>query len=215
MAPEQLLGLEVDARCDVFSLGAVLYEMLSGAKPFTGETAMEVARCTLEDELQPIVERAPMVSPLVAAVAERAMQRNAGSRYASMKELAEALARAAGRPDDDAAGQVTARLLAARAAGRVDTSPTELIGGARAQVVLGGLRKWAAEPWAAKARLLALLGVLVLVAGAAGSWWLFERLAEDHEVVLPSADLQSIQAKLVSQGRQHLSRAITTLRSPC
>ncbi|HVS16388.1 MAG TPA: serine/threonine-protein kinase [Thermoanaerobaculia bacterium] len=203
MAPEQLLGLEVDARCDVFSLGTVLYEMLTGGKPFTGESAAEVARRTLEDELTPVLERAPDVSPAVAAVVERAMQRDAGSRYASMKELAEALARAAGRPDDDAAGQVTARLLAARAAG-VDTSPTGLLGGSRAKVLLGGLRKWAAEPWAARVRLLFLAGLLAVVAGAAGSWWLFDRIGREESSAPPGADLPSFQARLVSQGRQHL-----------
>jgi tRNA A-37 threonylcarbamoyl transferase component Bud32 len=205
MAPEQLLGLEVDARCDVFSLGTVLYEMLTGSKPFTGESAAEVARRTLEDELTPVRERAPTVPPTVAAVVERAMQRDAGSRYPSMKELAEALARAAGRPDDDAAGQVTARLLAARAAG-ADTSPTVLIGGSRAKVLLGGLRKWAAEPWAARARLLVLGGLLALVAGAAASWWLFERIGGEEPAAPPGADLQSFQARLVSQGRQHLDQ---------
>jgi serine/threonine-protein kinase len=50
MAPEQLLGSDLDARSDIFSFGAVLYEMLSGQPPFRGQTASEVVEAVLHGE---------------------------------------------------------------------------------------------------------------------------------------------------------------------
>jgi len=54
MSPEQVEGKEVDARSDIFSLGAVLYEMLSGQKAFEGKSQLSVASAILEKEPAPI-----------------------------------------------------------------------------------------------------------------------------------------------------------------
>ncbi|HVS65928.1 MAG TPA: serine/threonine-protein kinase [Thermoanaerobaculia bacterium] len=204
MAPEQLLGLEVDARCDIFSLGVVLYEMLTGEKPFGGRTAKEIARRTLGGEVKPISSFAPDVPEPICAVVERAMERDTSSRHPSMAELAEALAQAAGRPEEDAAGKVTSRLLAVRAAIAPDPSATVLIGGRRAKAMVEGLRRWAKEPWAARVRLLVLSALLVLVAGVAGSWWLFERFSPEvaADIGPPGAELVSVHARLIGEGRR-------------
>ena len=203
MAPEQLLGLEVDARCDVFSLGVVLYEMLTGTKPFLGRTAKEVARRTLGGELKPVASHAPEVPAAVCAVVEQAMEREAKERYGSMAALAEALAQAAGRSDGEA-GKVTLRLMVARSTAEPDPSATELIGGRRAKVVLGGLRRWAGEPWAARMRLLLLVAALLLVAGVAVSWLVFERLGGQAQADAgpAAAEMVSVQALLVAEGRR-------------
>jgi len=203
MAPEQLLGYEVDARCDVFSLGVVLYEMLTGERPFGGRTAREIARRTLGGELKPISSFAPEVPAALCRVVEHSMERETGARHQSMAELAEALAEAAGRPAEDA-GRVTSRLLAAGSAGRSDSSATELIAGRRGKLVMAGLRRWAKEPWAARARLLILTAILLLVSGVAASWWLFERFGAEP-VATPagpgSPELMGIHAQLIGKGR--------------
>ena len=54
MSPEQIEGKEADARSDLFALGAVLYEMVTGARPFEGKSQISVASAILEKEPEPI-----------------------------------------------------------------------------------------------------------------------------------------------------------------
>ena len=69
MSPEQVRGKEVDGRSDIFSLGAVLYEMVTGKRAFEGKSHLSVAAAILEDEPVPIVS----VKPLVSAVLDHAI----------------------------------------------------------------------------------------------------------------------------------------------
>ncbi len=89
MSPEQAFGApeEVTARSDIYGLGAVLYEMLTGRTPFTGATAMAVLR-KLESEEPP----APGVSPAIDAIVLRALAKDPKKRFASAKEFADELA---------------------------------------------------------------------------------------------------------------------------
>jgi serine/threonine protein kinase len=64
MSPEQVEGKEVDGRSDTFSLGAVLYEMLTGKKAIEGKTQLSVASAILEKEPAPISSVNPMMPPL-------------------------------------------------------------------------------------------------------------------------------------------------------
>src|SRR5262249_15752815 len=61
MSPEQVGGPDVDARTDIFSLGVVLYEMISGRAPFEGETVGEVIASIQRDEPQPLTQHSPDV----------------------------------------------------------------------------------------------------------------------------------------------------------
>src|ERR1700693_5205550 len=65
MSPEQLEGKEVDGRSDIFSLGAVLYEMVTGKKAFEGKSQLSVAAAILENEPPPIRSVKPMTSPVL------------------------------------------------------------------------------------------------------------------------------------------------------
>src|SRR5262249_32622635 len=75
LAPEQLLEAadELDGRCDVYSLGAVLYEMLTGRPPVDGPTALAVFRKLAEEDPVPVRELNPAVPEAVAALCERAL----------------------------------------------------------------------------------------------------------------------------------------------
>jgi hypothetical protein len=87
MAPEQVRGERVDARTDIFSLGAVLYEMLSGQRPFPGGSIVESGHAILHDDPAPL----PNVPPLVSQVIRRCLAKNPEARIQSAHDLAFAL----------------------------------------------------------------------------------------------------------------------------
>jgi serine/threonine-protein kinase len=91
MAPEQLLQQPLDARCDVYSLGVVLYELLTGERPFRGDTLDAIQRAVLEAQPAPAHERAPGVPRALAAIIAQAMARERSGRPASAAAMAREL----------------------------------------------------------------------------------------------------------------------------
>ena len=85
------MGRAVDARTDIFSLGVVLYEMLSGARPFTGVAATEVLLQIVMAEPPDIAQSSTSITPALAAIVRRCMSKQAEDRYANCEELRRAL----------------------------------------------------------------------------------------------------------------------------
>jgi serine/threonine-protein kinase len=81
MAPEQVQGKACDGRADLFSLGVVLYEMLTGKMPFAGQTPKEVMSARLCEDPVPVRQRNETVSVKLEAVVRRALARNPADRY--------------------------------------------------------------------------------------------------------------------------------------
>jgi serine/threonine protein kinase len=93
MAPEQAAGERVDARADLFSLGCVLYEMLTGERAFSGTTVMTVLSKLFSHTPPPVIERLPEVPPELSDLVRQLLARSPDQRPASAEETARRLRR--------------------------------------------------------------------------------------------------------------------------
>lgn len=87
LAPEQLRGDPLDRRCDVYSLGVVLFELLTGQRPFTGQTLEDITEAVLHAPTPMARQVLPRVPAALSAIAARAMAREPGDRYPSARHL--------------------------------------------------------------------------------------------------------------------------------
>jgi serine/threonine protein kinase len=87
MAPEQIQGEEVDARSDIFSFGVVLYEMLTGHLPFHGEHEAAMMYSIMNEEPESIERYKPDISPLLANIIQRALEKDPSDRYQSAGDM--------------------------------------------------------------------------------------------------------------------------------
>ena len=91
MAPEQVIGLGVDRRCDVYSLGVVFYELLTGERCFRGASLAEIQQAVLEHRPPRADALAPAVPKALAMIAERAMSKAPQARHPSADALSREL----------------------------------------------------------------------------------------------------------------------------
>jgi eukaryotic-like serine/threonine-protein kinase len=91
MAPEQLEGVEADARTDIFGLGCVLYEMATGRRAFQGASKTSLIAAIVSSQPEPISSVAPMTPPALDHVVQRCLEKNADDRWQSAHDIASEL----------------------------------------------------------------------------------------------------------------------------
>jgi eukaryotic-like serine/threonine-protein kinase len=112
MSPEQARGEAMDARSNLFSMGAILYEMATGCKPFDGEDGERVKQQILEANPPPPDQINKKIHPALSAVIMKALAKSPEDRYASGQELAKAIEENRGNPAE-APGKLPSRATAA------------------------------------------------------------------------------------------------------
>jgi len=115
MAPEQVRGLVVDARADVFSFGAVLYEMVSGQRAFQRDTAADSMTAILTQDPPELVGSRPELSPALDRIIRHCLEKNANERFQNARDIAFALEALSGSVTSQPSGAVAAMDAAGRA----------------------------------------------------------------------------------------------------
>jgi eukaryotic-like serine/threonine-protein kinase len=158
LSPEQAQGRPVDGRSDLYGLGCVLYELVTGAPPFAGDSSVAVAARQVTEQPIPPSDRNPRVSPALEAVVLTALAKQPADRYQSAAAMAQDLDRAIAN-----AGADSMPLVDPGAGLPTDRLPSVIPAGAATVPMASAARRrpgWV--PWA----LVAALGIIVLVAVA-------------------------------------------------
>jgi serine/threonine-protein kinase len=159
MSPEQAQAKAVDPRSDIFSFGLVLYEMLTGQKAFSGDSALSTLSAILRDEAKPIGQIVQGVPPDLEQIVHRAMRKEPDQRWQSMQEMRAALLLLKQKADS---GMLRTQMgIPPAAPAKKKSSMLPLV--------------------------LAAAAVAVLAAGGGGFWWMTHRQAAQKPPVVAEA----------------------------
>ncbi|WP_312203104.1 Stk1 family PASTA domain-containing Ser/Thr kinase [Anaerospora hongkongensis] len=175
-SPEQAKGAAVGAKSDIYSLGVVMYEMLTGTVPFNGETPISIALKHLQEEPRPLRESNPDVPPLVEAIALKAMAKEPDQRFSDISEMITDLRLAQNYLRDDHTRRLSREDYPTQVLPRINPPAGE--GAVKAQQPV------AAKP-RSKAWIWALTGLL-MVAFVTGAFLAYGKFWSLNEVVVPS-----------------------------
>ena len=114
MSPEQTRGEKLDGRSDLFSAGIVLYQLVTGERPFKGESLVAVATRIANDPAPPLAQRRPDAPASLRRVVERCLAKQPAQRYQSGKELADALLKVLAELDEAAREKSKSRIVPLR-----------------------------------------------------------------------------------------------------
>ncbi len=142
MAPEQVTGLDVDGRADQFSLGVILYQLLTGEKPFAGESVTAISYQVVNVDPPPPSKLNPSLLPGFDRIVRKALAKGVSDRYARCGDLAEDLAAAVAEWKGTADRSTPRTLVSGRDAAEAATNGSSREGGVRGITFLAP--RWAA-----------------------------------------------------------------------
>jgi eukaryotic-like serine/threonine-protein kinase len=209
LSPEQARGAPVDQRSDIYSVGIVLYELLTGKLPFTGETPLEIAMKHLSEVPKPPSALRPDISADLDMIVLRALAKDPEDRFPSAEEMDRELSRVAGGAGVTAetADAATAVLSGA---GLAETAPTMI---SRRPVVAPRTERYEQryydyeEPRRRRRRIWPwLLSILLLVGALVGGFLLWDQIQDElsanEPVVVPF-----VEGQRWPQARQNIRQA--------
>jgi eukaryotic-like serine/threonine-protein kinase len=201
LSPEQARGAPVTAASDLYSAGVVLYEMLTGKVPFTGDSAIEIAMKHVNDLPAPPSGLRPEIPVELDQIVLRALAKDPDERYQSAEEFIEDLERVeAGLPISRATSTAATALLAGAAGGLAAGESTELLSEGPTRVVAPPPPRPTAprrppdyppkspydEPPRKRRRWVPWLLVVLLVAAAVlAGWWAYNQIQDQLEESAP------------------------------
>jgi beta-lactam-binding protein with PASTA domain/predicted Ser/Thr protein kinase len=207
LSPEQARGLPAGPSADIYSTGIVLYEMLTGSVPFTGDTPLEVAMQHLSAVPEPPSAKRPEIPHQLDAIVLRALAKDTGARYRSARDMDADLARfAQGLSVSPATEEAATSVLAGAGAGAAAT--TVLHGGEAPTTYRRStdryydydraVRRRPFWPW--------LLAALLVVAAGFASYYVYDRIADEISGAAP-VSVPFVEGKLQGLAVQEINQA--------
>ncbi len=191
LSPEQARGAQVTASSDLYSVGVMLYEMLTGQVPFSGDTPVEIAMKHLNEPPRPPSALAPGIPADLDRIALRALAKDPASRYQSAEEFDSDLARIeAGLPIARETEEAATAVLAAQTAANAKTQALpQQRPPARVPPRRPPYDPYARPPRRKRSFLPWLLVILLLTAAAVAGWYVYQQvqdqLSESKPVPVP------------------------------
>jgi eukaryotic-like serine/threonine-protein kinase len=180
MSPEQFMGQTVDGRSDLFSAGVILYELLTGEKPFSGSATTIMHKVLQEEPLPPSTLNVQVPRPFDGVV-KRALAKRPDERFQTAREFAEAIKAAVeGREapaatDATVVGTATMTKRAAQAPIDIKTDPTQSTIRTVRQPTAAAPAPPPAKPARSQGRAIAIVGGVAVLAVAVGAWMTMSR----------------------------------------
>ncbi|HET9529649.1 MAG TPA: protein kinase [Blastocatellia bacterium] len=187
MSPEQVRGQEADHRSDIFSFGAILYEMLRGRRAFTGESPIEVMNAILKEEPEELTETNARINPALERIARRCLEKKAERRFQSTSDLCFAI-----------------EALSMPSGSRIETAALPAVAESRGKARLFGNAKLA---WIVAGALLGLVAALLFILAS------FRRPAVDvtaTRFVIPASEKETFTSLAVSPDGRRLVYGTST-----
>ena len=167
MSPEQIKGNELDGRSDVFSLGVMFYEMVTGSRPFTGSSFSAIIMSILESELTPPSEVNSALDSQVDNIVKKMLAKDRDDRYQTCREVEEALLPFRGDTTD--VGMITI------------SAPADEMGGMTVMTDSGAVMAGEGEKKTNWAFMLFLFFIIVVGAG----WLAYKNIPEVEQTIAP------------------------------